>query len=90
MQKTLIFNGKEAIFNAGSHRRFRDVLGEQNYAPDSPEDIQSELKALQVLLDKRADLAEFAKLREAAIHDLYDEAVNNVVDDVIMKTLIGG
>ncbi len=81
---------KESIFNAGSHKKFRDILGEDNFAPERQEDIDKELKALDALLSKHSNLADFVKLREKEIHRHYDEAVNNVVDDVIMKTLIGG
>ncbi|MCJ8332353.1 MAG: hypothetical protein HRT89_13990, partial [Lentisphaeria bacterium] len=81
---------KRAIFNAGSNKKFLDILGDLSYVPESQNDIDKTLKELEGLLAKRMDLAEFAKLREAKIRTRYDEAVNNVVDEVIMKTLLGG
>ncbi|NRA38269.1 MAG: hypothetical protein HRU15_09025, partial [Planctomycetes bacterium] len=81
---------QEAVFNAGSHKKFNDILGDLHYAPGSTADVDKENKTLDALLEKHADLGNFVKLREIEIRKQYDEAVGNVVDDIIMKTLVGG
>ncbi|MDP6112395.1 MAG: hypothetical protein QGG53_11055 [Planctomycetota bacterium] len=80
----------QIIFSAGSHRSFRDVLGDRTNVPERQEDIDGELQELSQILEKQPHLSAYVEARSKRLNELYQQAVDNVIDYTITNVLTGG
>ncbi|PCJ57758.1 MAG: hypothetical protein COA79_14830 [Planctomycetota bacterium] len=77
------------VIAGASHKKFRDILGDYSYFPETKEDIQGELNILKSLLSKNPHLAKYAEEKNKRLDIIMKETLNRVVDEILLNVLMG-